>query len=1267
MISRASVKQKYDQAILCYEQGQIEQAQLLLTEIIAWIPDYVEAFSDLGALLFQKGEIEVALSILNRASELDKNNINVANNIASILDFLNSQTGHANTATLDPALQEWEKSIFDVTQKVADRILEYLPEDGVFLDVGANVGLITAQILAKKQPKKCYLFEPVNRYYNYCKQKFTNNPLVSVENLALSDQTGSLSICIDHQNLGWNTIVSAKRTEGMHEEIIQTISFDEYARRHNINRIDVIKIDVEGWEFKVLKGMQQTLKRLAKKPVIICEVGWGPGSHPFWEEEKQAFEWLFQNGYERTDYNVPGTSDVIFLPKRSDATAIQYSAPKRLKSHLLPRITLGIPTRNRLEPLLVLLDSIAKQTYQNFDLIISDDGDKYDLNAEIKKYLPKLEFRVVKGPCKNLPSNRQCIIDNAHTEIVAMCDDDHFMEPNCLEQLVKTISSSEQIGIVSAIWPNPNEKLRTLNYNDVKDQEEFLITIDNIDIGSHFWWKNGTDISQIFQTEPKILEMQTAGGGCLIYRKTAVQIAGGFPQDLSVISFREDSDMSYRMFLKGYKVLLNPIAVAYHLREKQGGCRDAKDVRFKFVEDGLNFLEKLVKWREGYQQIQKIKASPQPIRILTFYDEEGWAWWNRSHQLQKNIDPKIHINVVQIGQSFAVDDYDFILVYEHYLLEQLRNVPPEKIILANSCPRYIQDTLKVFDEGRCYAVFANNYDAFLKIRERNQNGSRRFFCCQNGVDTELFYPKYNSNKQDKFVACWTGHSQSIGNKGLEIIREACKEAGVELLTIDAKDKAPGVKAQPQEWVRDNLYHQASVLLCASEFEGTPNPALEAMACGLPVISTNVGNMPELIVNGYNGYLVERSVAAFVEALLKLKNQDHLKLGEHARLTIENGWSWRSQVKKYEEMIYELSRERSYGALTPEIVSQKQIAEVAITVKMGDTPQSEDINDYILKKEGKFTYISSDILPYAVDNSEFVRSAKLLSQLPKFFLHFGGIGDALLMLSTFYDQVPHQTVFSCATSANAATSFFSQFPELKEIYVCDFSIPDGPVRHLQERFLRLAASQIENCLGRGSTPIEDHDKEWTSDIDIFTRYGISESPNWVEIFPVEQIINNQVILAPQGSTMGMNVSKRNIVPYQLWEGLILMLNKLGFNPVILGTPEESQLFPKIGDSIDRRSYSFSEQMGLIRGSKFLVGADSWAKTFSALAQVPTFVFPPIYSDGRFQLENPSANIFLKPWKSIKVITSLEELLAGIQSLMFEEIQRSAPDQTGVSIF
>ena len=51
-----------------------------------------------------------------------------------------------------------------------------------------------------------------------------------------------------------------------------------------------------------------------------------------------------------------------------------------------------------------------------------------------------------------------------------------------------------------------------------------------------------------------------------------------------------------------------------------------------------------------------------------------------------------------------------------------------------------------------------------------------------------------------------------------------------------------------------LYNEARMLVCASTVEGGPRVTAEAMACGIPVISTPVGVMPELIRSGENGYL-----------------------------------------------------------------------------------------------------------------------------------------------------------------------------------------------------------------------------------------------------------------------------------------------------------------------------------------------------------------------------------------------------------------------------
>jgi glycosyltransferase involved in cell wall biosynthesis len=53
------------------------------------------------------------------------------------------------------------------------------------------------------------------------------------------------------------------------------------------------------------------------------------------------------------------------------------------------------------------------------------------------------------------------------------------------------------------------------------------------------------------------------------------------------------------------------------------------------------------------------------------------------------------------------------------------------------------------------------------------------------------------------------------------------------------------------------YCSADIFLLTSDFEGTPNVVLEAMACGLPVVAANVGDVSQLVMDGQTGFLVER--------------------------------------------------------------------------------------------------------------------------------------------------------------------------------------------------------------------------------------------------------------------------------------------------------------------------------------------------------------------------------------------------------------------------
>ena len=87
-------------------------------------------------------------------------------------------------------------------------------------------------------------------------------------------------------------------------------------------------------------------------------------------------------------------------------------------------------------------------------------------------------------------------------------------------------------------------------------------------------------------------------------------------------------------------------------------------------------------------------------------------------------------------------------------------------------------------------------------------------------------------------------------------------------------------------------------------EGIPNVLMEAQACGLPVVSTYHGGIPEVVVDGKSGYLVqEGDVGALADKLCLLLRQSDSwpEMGKAGRLHIEKEFNLKTQVQRLEEI------------------------------------------------------------------------------------------------------------------------------------------------------------------------------------------------------------------------------------------------------------------------------------------------------------------------------------------------------------------------------
>ena len=193
------------------------------------------------------------------------------------------------------------------------------------------------------------------------------------------------------------------------------------------------------------------------------------------------------------------------------------------------------------------------------------------------------------------------------------------------------------------------------------------------------------------------------------------------------------------------------------------------------------------------------------------------------------------------------------------------------------------------------------------------SGSRRAYLsphlpelvlAQNGVDAQFFQPApYTQRSYGLPTVGWVGKDK--GAKNLAAIMEAYRKidgvaAGFHMIV----PKKRGGPVKTREGMRTFYWH-TDFLVCTSLHEGTPNPALEAAACGVPIISTTVGNMPELVSEGDTGWCIEPtadSLIACVERLQYLEPHEYRRMSHNIRAEVENHWTWKIRAEAYRKAL-----------------------------------------------------------------------------------------------------------------------------------------------------------------------------------------------------------------------------------------------------------------------------------------------------------------------------------------------------------------------------
>ena len=206
----------------------------------------------------------------------------------------------------------------------------------------------------------------------------------------------------------------------------------------------------------------------------------------------------------------------------------------------------------------------------------------------------------------------------------------------------------------------------------------------------------------------------------------------------------------------------------------------------------------------------------------------------------------------------------------------------------------------------------------------------------NGVDTLRFRPNLSSGlrqqmgwSQDEVVFGMVanfrpckGHREFV--QAAAIIAQRRPEARFVMAGADGGEKdsilrqvenlhlSHVVRTLDSDPCPEKIFAALDICVCTSHAEGFSNVLLEAMACGKPVIATQVGGNPEAIRHGESGFLVPEGepqmVAGIAERLL-LDEGLRRTIGMNGRMWVERTFSLKTMVRAHENLYRELLRKR----------------------------------------------------------------------------------------------------------------------------------------------------------------------------------------------------------------------------------------------------------------------------------------------------------------------------------------------------------------------
>ena len=215
----------------------------------------------------------------------------------------------------------------------------------------------------------------------------------------------------------------------------------------------------------------------------------------------------------------------------------------------MEKVSIIIPTFNRKDMLVRCIDSVLSNTYNNFEIIISDDNSNDGTNIIIKKYLKNKKIKYLRNNKEMLLSytiNKAIKVSSG--VFIFILDDDNVIDKNCIVNLVKSFKTHKNAGIVGplALYYSNKNIIMHVGAERSKFMRRAIYPYQNER------WSNQVNEGK------KVHDFLNA----FMFRKSIIKKVGMW--DLLVPFMGEDGDVQARIRRLNYDIIINPSAITYH-------------------------------------------------------------------------------------------------------------------------------------------------------------------------------------------------------------------------------------------------------------------------------------------------------------------------------------------------------------------------------------------------------------------------------------------------------------------------------------------------------------------------------------------------------------------------------------------------------------------------------------------------------------------------------------------------------------------------------